>query len=359
MALRKHLNLLPKREFEILFAQDCHTGYNIAVKRLPDLILLNVQRALHNGYALLEKLQKNSLTSCIPLIVIADLGVDGFRKIMSLGADDALDNSASFLELHSSISARLAKYERILSYIHEVHYSIIRKVPHELRTPLHGILGFAEVIETQGRALHPEEVCFLGKSIRNAGNRLRRRLEKYLLYLELVDLNNDTLTHGIYEDNYRVNPTDLKDALLQKASEFGREQDIKVHSRPANVHIPHGYYIKLVEELIENSVKFSAVNTPVNISAFRRGNYYVTVVADCGVGIPAIEPDQIHVFNQFDRESMNQEGIGLGLAIVQSIINRFNGYLKISRRNKYRTIIEFGLPISKGGNKSITQGIEF
>ncbi|MBK8022903.1 MAG: PAS domain-containing sensor histidine kinase [Chloroflexi bacterium] len=81
-------------------------------------------------------------------------------------------------------------------------------------------------------------------------------------------------------------------------------------------------------ELLDNAAKYTPVSGRIVIETTARQGHIVAAITDTGNGIP--ERDRPRVFNRFFRgdPSHNQKGFGLGLAIVQKIIERHGGHVE-------------------------------
>lgn len=85
---------------------------------------------------------------------------------------------------------------------------------------------------------------------------------------------------------------------------------------PCAIAIKASDLSRMVEELVDNALKFSRAGTPVIIELTAEGQL---VVADQGRGMTPEEVEQIGAFQQFDRAKNAQQGLGLGLVLVQKI----------------------------------------
>src|SRR4029453_1292104 len=120
----------------------------------------------------------------------------GMRQGMELGADDYLSKPFTVPQLLAAVNARLKKLqtgrqqaERKLA---DLRASISLALPHELLTPLNGILGFSEIIKTD-QHLQPEEVVSMAEAIHDSAERLKRLIENFLIYAQLELFQPDQL----------------------------------------------------------------------------------------------------------------------------------------------------------------------
>jgi len=114
--LREMIRLaLVQRDFQVIEAVDGETGFALARKELPDLILCDVNMDKAGaGYTMLEKLRADIITAAIPVILMTGLAdATGMRRGMELGADDYLPKPFKIDELYASVEARLRKMRTV------------------------------------------------------------------------------------------------------------------------------------------------------------------------------------------------------------------------------------------------------
>jgi DNA-binding response OmpR family regulator len=344
-------DLLNEEGFQTITAEDGYEGYKLASSQFPDLILSDIQMPKMNGIELVKKLQKNPVTSLIPFIFLtARVEVEDMRLGMSSGADDYIFKPYKADDLLNAINLRLIKNEKYLSVIKEFRDVLIRKVPHELRTPLVGILGLSDIMQNDIDSLSKEELKDIAARIQNSGKRLHRRIEKFITYTELLHLNQIKV-YGEYinEDFFEVTQEKILELLIKKAEEFDRTKDLNIQMEQSKITIPQWQYEILLNELVENSFKFTPKGSSVFIEGKNDGNYYVTKILDSDSGIKNINYENIKAFNKFDDLNSANEGLGIGLAIVKEIIELTNGYLSFDSIDKVAGIVKVGLPLRKNG----------
>lgn len=100
--------------FKIVSAENGKLGYEMALSKLPDLIICDIMMPQMNGYQVKEKLNNNNSTLDIPIIFLtAKTEISDLRKGMNLGADDYLFKPYKVEELLKSVDIRLKKSDRI------------------------------------------------------------------------------------------------------------------------------------------------------------------------------------------------------------------------------------------------------
>ena len=113
----------------------------------------------------------------------------------------------------------------------------------------------------------------------------------------------------------------------------------KINSHVINLNIEQGIYIKgdaekflmVVENLVDNAVKYSPSDTTINISLVKNANFVEFEVADNGIGIRDDEKNKI--FDRFYRskeiEKIGMRGYGLGLSLVKTILLELEAKIRI------------------------------
>jgi DNA-binding response OmpR family regulator len=346
--IRENLSdLLEAEGFEVMCAEDGDQGYNLALEIIPDLILSDIRMPNMDGLDMLKKLQDNALTSAIPFIFLsAKVEPHEIRQGMTLGADDYLLKPYKGTELLSAINSRFKKKEKYQAVNEIFKHALIKRVQHELRTPLVTILGFSEMIMKDLDSLTRQELAEMADKILNSGSRLLRRVEKLLIYVDLM--LDESLPHNqlqTEEERYHIDNNFLTSRLSEKAAVFNRVRDLNANFENNAVKISDQHYEFIIKELVENSIKYSKEGSIINITGYSNGKYYKTIVNDTGVGIKSIGVGKIRAFNQFGKEDDTKEGLGLGLAIIKKIITLNNGYMEIDSKENSHTTVEFGIPL--------------
>jgi len=137
---------------------------------------------------------------------------------------------------------------------------------------------------------------------------------------------------------------DLDSIVYEMASEKAyathRADDLSMELESRLVRGDHILLSKLFFEVIDNAFKFSEPNTQIEIKSYVKDNFYCVSVTDHGLGMDQVEIEAISPFVQFNRFEHEQQGIGLGLAIVIKILALYNGDIKIiSEKGKYTVVI--------------------
>jgi two-component system, sensor histidine kinase and response regulator len=352
--LREMVHLaLQQRGFQVVEAANGAEGIEMARKELPDLILCDVNMDKVDGYLTLSSLRKEAPTAAIPFILMTGLADNaGMRHGMELGADDYLPKPFTTDGLYAAVDARLKKAqtirdeaERKLAHLRD---NISLMMPHEMRTPLNGILSNAEMLANSSASLKPAEVAEIGLEVRKSGERLARLIENFLIYaqIELVAADPKNV------NALRIGRTDHPRALIERhaveqATQAGRRPDLAMELADVPVPIAGEYLSKITDELLQNAFKFSSANTPVRLTFAETFNGAALSVSDKGRGFTAEQIMRIGAYMQFDRKLHEQQGLGLGLTIAKRLVELHGGTFSITSDKESGTVITAKFPKAK------------
>ena len=310
----------------VLTAADGLAGLALAAER-PDVILCDIEMPRLNGYGVLEALRQQPELSEIPFIFLTGRTARAEqRKGMVLGADDYITKPFRPEELIAGIAGVLAKREsfaqRLRHYTDEHQREITAPWAHELLTPLNGILGMASLLESEPGAVSPDELREMARSIQVSARRQQALALKLVRHFHLQQL----LETGWKDPTAAVEAgTGLEDEVLVIAGQSGRSADLRLNCAPAVVRINPVWLRAAAAELVENAYKFSLPGTLVTVTGAVVDGVYRIEVTDRGPGMSAEERSGIAAFRQFHRDKHEQQGLGLGLIIVQNIARLHGG----------------------------------
>jgi len=335
--------------YHVLEAENGVKGVELALVKMPDLIISDIMMPELDGYGVLHSLQNHDITASIPFIFLtARAERENMRYGMELGADDYLMKPFTTEELLAAIDTRLKKQENIKKgsdeKLEELRGQIVHSLPHELRTPLTSIIGFSEFLAEDADSVGKDQLKEIGKSIFESANRLDRLIENYLTYaqIELLALEPDKVL--LLRDSNPIDATGLiKNIAEQKADEYQRTADLSQKISKCHVQISEENFTKILQEILDNAFKFSESGTPVTITGNSKSGFYTIEITDHGRGLTGKQIKNIGVFMQFERKFYEQQGSGFGLTIAKKLINLHGGELTIESNPNEKTVVAFTL----------------
>lgn len=342
-AIRQSItDLLELEGFEWHQAENGRAGLIKAKDIHPDLIICDVMMPEMDGHAVLYEIQKLPDLSLTPFIFLTALaeGKD-VRAGMSLGADDYLIKPFSNDELISAIKLRLKKSKEALNKMDELRDSIAHSIPHELRTPLVSILGYSEIMIDKGKEISPDEIVEYSTFIKNAGLRLNRLFQNFIAYTK-IRIHSEDESFEIMKTQQLKKQIERK--IEKAAKKWKREDDVKLDIAEGFAAMSQADFELILEELLDNALKFSDRKTPVTITTFTQDEWFILNITDEGRGFTDEQIQRVGAYMQFERKKYEQQGLGLGLAIVKGLVELHGGNLTIKSKIGEGTTILVKLP---------------
>ena len=239
-----------------------------------------------------------------------------------------LENYKEIEPLLRHISAQQSRLRQDKEEIEKtalIRQEFVANVSHELKTPLHIISGYAELLENG--LVKEEDIKPFAVKIHNESLRMAKLIE------DIIDLTK--LDSGGTEmkwekcDFYKI-AENAVDALEAAASAMDIAVSINGKSAPVRA-IPQVLY-SVAYNLCDNAIKYNHYGGLVNVSITQNERDTTLTVNDTGIGIP--EEEQERIFERFYRidKSRSREvgGTGLGLSIVKHAVMIHHGKIKLN-----------------------------
>jgi signal transduction histidine kinase/DNA-binding NarL/FixJ family response regulator len=208
---------------------------------------------------------------------------------------------------------------------------------HETKTPLTLINNYLhEYITKKGE--DNEELKVLKDNIQKLTNDI----------VNFFDIERLARGFSVYDHNVTTNFSELLQSRVSLFTHAAKTKSITfdwdIESR-LNVNVNPSAVDRIINNLIENALKYTNVNGRVNISLHRIDEFVVFKVKDNGIGIP--EDLQSNVFEpyvQLGTSKKNTDGMGLGLSIVKKIVDQVNGKMRLVSKEGVGTEMSVFLP---------------
>ena len=339
MALRHH-------GYNVIEASSGDVGLELAKKHLPDLILSDISMPGSDGQAVLQSIRQHpELSEKQVVLMTGQTHLVTPRRGMELGADDFLVKPVSLGDLLRCVEARLKRAQvhwrvedRMLTKLRSTLHS---SLPHELFTPLGGIIGLADVLLADSETFTPEESKDMLTDIHSSALCLHRTLRNYLMILDLEEFQATTpVTEKLATKQIEEN---ILSGIQASALRTGRLDDIQVNVDECTIIGVPGDVNLIAEELVDNACKFSRKGTTVEVHF---GADAVLTVKDSGRGMTPGEIEQVGSFQQFDRKKHEQQGLGLGLALVQKLAHKCGAKLSMQSQPSQGTTVKAAFQIA-------------
>ena len=218
--------------------------------------------------------------------------------------------------------------------------AFIRNVTHEVRTPLNIISGFAQVISDPNMVTGPEERAHIAEMMQK-NTQLITSLVDEMLELSL----NENAPEAVAKDDV-VEVNDLLRDILQE-NEYKVSKAVKLQfesdlSDDISLQTNEGMLKRVINLLLDNANKYTKKGS-ITLKASANDEQVILTVEDTGTGIPADAAE--HIFERFFKVDAFREGLGLGLPLCRTIINRLGGTVDLD--NSYQQGARFVVKINR------------
>jgi two-component system sensor histidine kinase KdpD len=205
--------------------------------------------------------------------------------------------------------------------------ALLSSVSHDLRTPLASITGAASSLYEHDEMLDAAARRELARTIAEEGEHLAR------LVANLLDMTR--LAGGEVRLKRELFPVEeVIGAALTALERRLKERTVEVRVEPGlpPLTVDGTLVQSVLMNLLDNAIKYTPPDTVLTISAAREGDAVRLQVEDEGPGVPAEERERI--FEKFYRGTTpgRSAGVGLGLAIVRTIVEAHGGRIRVEGR---------------------------
>ena len=339
---------------EVVSALEDGSGYAVRTSEANGLDMHYYALRLDGGMILRVSMFASGINSFIgdalPLMLALSLVVVVIALIMAKILTDRLVEPIE--KLSSNPDATEMPYPELRPFAEQMekdryvqqHMEMLRReftanVSHELKTPLTGISGYAEMIET-GIA-KPEDVQDFAGKIRKEALRLLGLVGDIIRLSELDSAEKE-------EDAEQVDLLELAEENVERLNPIADSMGVSVtvDGEPCYVTGSRKRLDELVFNLIDNAVRYNKTDGSVAVSVKNTEANIIFAVADTGIGIPSEARDR--VFERFYRvdksRSKRDGGTGLGLAIVKRVAMLYGAEIRLESEENVGTTVSVRFP---------------
>lgn len=326
-----------------------------ALRKPPDLILLDINMPEMNGYEVCKQLKSTGEFAEIPVIFLSALNetqdkVKAFRS----GAVDYISKPFQFEEVHARVETHLKLHElrralklqneqleetvaartRELAQANERLKTLDRSkneflslISHEFRTPLHGLLGVGEIIlDGMDSTGENDELRDMFKESRQ---RIIATLDDALLLTEI----------DVSSDRFQSAPVSLSVVLnraIERTAELAESRRVTLMPPPADLDFVRGderLLVRALHALIETAVKFSAEGETVQLAYEMVSDSLRVIIESRGKTIPKAVITKFFDLFSIGDTSTPGGGMGLGPPVAYRILSLFGGSVSVANRD--------------------------
>lgn len=337
------------------------------LERRPDLIILDLQMPVLDGFDVMTKLAEvMPAQDYVPILVLtANITPQTRLKALAQGAKDfvtkpfdqtevllRIKNLLETRHLHVQLrDANASLEEKVRERTSELELALDRLVraervrdefvantSHELRTPLVPIVGWADWIVKQDD-LPAADVKEFARAIARSGNRLVLVVDSLL---RVAAIRRE-------ETSPSLGTVDVR-ALLHEVEAFARtsqrELVVRIDEAARTAVADERYLREILRHLVDNAMRFSPDDAPIELEVSRSGDDLLLAVIDHGPGIAETALDQAFAyFEQLEDSSRRHHtGLGVGLYISRALVSAHGGRLWVDATPGGGATLRFTLP---------------
>jgi PAS domain S-box-containing protein len=304
------------------------------------IILTNLRNESENT-VVINGVEQSFLTIRFPLH--DDSGKINYIGTVGLNITELKSKKEVIVQLNNDLENRVKELEEI----NEELQNFTSSVAHDLRTPLRAISSFSNILQIEHAAnLQPEAKRLLGILDDNARN-MGKLIDDLLNYagigrakLLLADANLTEIAFSTVEKLKHAYPS------LEVNVSFSKSETVKCDTILIQ---------QVLQNLFDNAFKYSAyTHTPsIQFNSLERNGFLVFCIKDNGVGFDSKFSGKL--FSMFQRLHSDEqfEGNGMGLAIVQRIIQKHGGKVWAESKVNEGAAFYFSLPYKNQTNHEL------
>lgn len=225
--------------------------------------------------------------------------------------------------LQESYMAELVSRQKEAERLNLMKTQFVAGVSHELRSPLHTIIGFADLMNEEVAGPLTETQRDFLMHIRKDSQHLLTLINDVLDVSRIeagalhINLQSQSLHAAITEAVEAIRPHAEATAV---AVRYRLDQDEQVMADPTRLR-------QVFDNLLSNAVRFTPPGGEITIAAEHDDGSVQVTVSDTGIGIPPDE--QSRIFDRFYQVGYAKGGSGLGLAITKQLVEMHGGTISV------------------------------
>ena len=348
VALASNLQLIMETEsYNAGVAHDGQTALALCHEKAFDLAIIDINLPDIPGLKLIQKLTEISpgmeyIISTGYASLETALEVVGQRQVVAyetkpLDMDHLLALIAQVVE-RKQAQKKMVEYEEL----DKLKNNLLSTVSHELRTPMAIIKGYSTMLLDYDQRLGPEEKRECLQSIDRATDRLTELVDR------LLDVSR--LEAGLLRLNKR--PASISKLMEESVAEAklrapSNKIALKLPKRLPRLDVDARRIRQVVDNIIDNAIKYSEKGTSIVIEAHRVGLELQVSIADQGTGIAPENLERVFDPMYCLEKRLNPEigGAGLGLALCKGLVQAHGGRIWAESELGKGSTFYFALPI--------------
>ena len=228
--------------------------------------------------------------------------------------------------------------------------NFLANISHEIRTPLNSVVGFANLLLSEGLSMATKEE-YIDHINYNSEKLLQiigdiidlSRLESSQIEITYEETSLNEIINEVIEETRQSIKRNEKPIILTMKNNFEGNGDLIFTDRQ--------WLKRVVNHLMDNAVKFTLEGS-VELSYCREEEKIVFRIKDTGIGIR--KENLSRIFEEFRQEIDGHhrpfEGLGVGLTLAKEVIERMGGYISVESEKGIGSEFSFAIPFRQAGS---------
>ncbi len=365
-------------QYRVVSALNGREGVEKALDLRPDLILTDVMMPEMSGDELVREARSHPELHSVPIVLLTARAEDELRvRMLREGAQDYLTKPFSAEELRARVgnliamkkardvlraevestsrdvaqlAGQLAERKREVERALELRDKFLSIASHELKTPVTMIKGPVQLLSSRlPEAVRSEHK--LDRPLQILGRNVDRMADLIKQLLDVSRIETGQLDLHIEEFDLVEGVREVVDEMAETLPKFDFVFDTS--GGPLNVRADRSGIRQVVQNLLSNAVRYSDGSGRVEVSVRESGSEAMVTVRDYGIGVPEGQRERIfEMYSRADNANQNYGGLGLGLYISRSIVERHGGRIWVEGAEERGSIFCFTLPWTAGRGDS-------
>ena len=306
--------LLEDEGYEVVQAENGVEGLDMATSEKPDVILLDINMPIMDGFETLDHLKENEKLKEIPVIMItANNQEDHQVKAFEAGAADYIPKPPREMELLARLDTHINQFRNL-----KFRERFLFGLNHDLKSPLAVISGMNSMLLIDQQKESVEQVHDVVKQASK----------------KMLDLINNLLDIGKLHAgsmHLELEKTNLCSIYNEEQSLFSKEAIQKnIQLVPLTEHVAIMADPRLLKRifanLLSNAIKFTPPSGSITTQIKAENDNLLFTIHNTGSTIPAeLQKSIFDMYTQVGKGRKEGEGTGLGLSIVYEVIRAHKG----------------------------------
>lgn len=252
--------------------------------------------------------------------------IEAMRKISKGDFSVKLDEQSKYRE-YKEIIVSINNMADELGRLENMRQDFISNVSHEIQSPLTSISGFASALRNSALS-EAQRIHYL--DIIEGESRRLSQISDNLLKLSSLEVEDITFAMNGFRLDHQ-----LRSVVLASEPQWLKKRlQVDVELESVEIEGAEDLLVQVWSNLLHNSIKFTPEEGKITLALRKTAQGVEAIVSDSGMGIAP--GDLIHIFERFYKadksRNRNVGGSGLGLSIVQKIVDIHHGSISVTSR---------------------------